>query len=82
LTLGRLRAGIRRVFRHTVRVARLVAGLALLAIGVLMAVPGVPGPGIPVIVAALGVLGGEFEWADRWNARLKDAIQRLRGDPR
>jgi len=67
------------VLRHTVRAARIVAGGLLLGTGALLAVPGVPGPGVLLVVAGLGVLGGEFEWAERWNSRLRDTVRRFWG---
>jgi hypothetical protein len=82
LTLRRPRAGIRGVLGHTVRAARVVAGGLLLAVGTVLAIPGVPGPGILLMVAGLGVLGGEFEWAERLNLRLRSSLHRLWGRSR
>lgn len=70
------------MLRNTLRVARVVAGLLLLAAGVVLAVPGVPGPGVLLVFAGLGVLGGEFEWAQRTNDRLRDGLHRLLGRSR
>lgn len=63
--------------RQTLRAGRVVGGLLLLAIGAVLALPGVPGPGVVLIVAGLGVLGSEFRWAYRWNLRLRDTAHRL-----
>jgi hypothetical protein len=55
------------------RVARRVAvgviGSTVVAIGVAMLV--LPGPGLVVIPAGLGILGLEFAFARRWLARLR-----------
>jgi hypothetical protein len=70
------------VLSHTVRAARVVGGGLLLAVGVVLAVPGVPGPGVLLVVAGLGVLGGEYEWAQRLNHRLRESLHRLWGRSR
>ena len=45
------------------RAAIVVGGFGLLAVGLALLV--LPGPGIPVLVAGLGLLSLEFEWARR-----------------
>jgi len=45
------------------RAAVVVGGFVLLAAGGLLMV--LPGPGIPLVVAGLGLLSLEFEWARR-----------------
>jgi uncharacterized protein (TIGR02611 family) len=57
---------------------KIVAGFALLPIGVLM-LP-LPGPGWLVIFLALAILAGEFVWARRLMDRLKEVAARF--DPR
>jgi Putative transmembrane protein (PGPGW) len=44
---------------------RAVAGFALLIAGLICAIPGVPGPGLPMIVVALLILSDHFTWAKR-----------------
>ena len=44
---------------------RLIAGFALLIIGGVLALPGVPGPGIPIILLGLLLLSDHFAWARR-----------------
>lgn len=45
------------------RAAIVVVGFGLLLVGLALLV--LPGPGIPVLVAGLGLLSLEFEWARR-----------------
>ena len=47
------------------RPLRILLGFALLIVGVLLSLPGVPGPGIVVIVFSLGILRQDFSWAKR-----------------
>jgi len=47
-----------------------VLGIVLVLVGVVLALPLVPGPGIPVIFVGLTVLSAEFVWA----RRLRDWI--------
>lgn len=70
------------MLRHTVRATRVVAGALLLAFGLVLALPGVPGPGILLVVVGLGFLGGEFDWAKRLNLRLRETAHRLWGTSR
>jgi uncharacterized protein (TIGR02611 family) len=72
----------RHLQRHlALRAAVVLGALALLAVGTLLLV--LPGPGIPLIVAALALLALEFVWAERLLAytlrkaeRAKQAIRR------
>jgi len=67
------------MLRHTIRASRIVLGLALVILGVVLALPGVPGPGLLVIFVGLTVLGGEFEWARRLRDRLQGVLRRASG---
>jgi hypothetical protein len=67
------------MLHHTIRVSRILAGGVLVLIGVVLALPGIPGPGLLVIFAGLGVLGGEFDWARRLRERMLDAFRRMTG---
>jgi len=67
------------MLRHTIRASRIVLGLALVILGVVLALPGVPGPGLLVIFVGLTVLGGEFEWARRLRDRLQGLLRRASG---
>lgn len=44
---------------------RIVSGLALLASGLICAIPGVPGPGGAMIIVALLILSDHFVWAKK-----------------
>jgi tellurite resistance protein TerC len=54
------------------RIAVLVVGLTILAIGVVMIVA--PGPAIILIPVGLAILGLEFAWARLWLRRLRRNI--------
>jgi uncharacterized protein (TIGR02611 family) len=56
-----------------VRIAKIVAGFALLVAGAAMVF--LPGPGWLTIAAGLAVLAGEFLWARRALDRMKDVAQ-------
>jgi uncharacterized protein (TIGR02611 family) len=69
--------------RHLVyRIAIVVLGFLIVAAGIVMSGPGVPGPGIAVILIGLGFLALEFDWAERlleraivWADRAKDRAE-------
>ena len=44
---------------------RIVTGFLLLIIGVILAFPGIPGPGIPIALLGLLILSDHFTWAKR-----------------
>ena len=48
------------------RSAVVVGGVVLVAAGIVMSGPGVPGPGIVTILIGLGLLALEFDRAERW----------------
>jgi uncharacterized protein (TIGR02611 family) len=69
--------------RHILhRIAIVLLGFLIVAVGVVMSGPGVPGPGIAVILIGLGFLALEFDWAERlleraiiWADRAKDRAE-------
>jgi hypothetical protein len=58
------------MLRHTIRASRVAVGLALIVVGMVLALPLVPGPGVLVMLVGLTVLSTEFEWARRLRDRL------------
>jgi uncharacterized protein (TIGR02611 family) len=69
--------------RHILhRIGIVILGLLIMLAGLVMSGPGVPGPGIAVIVIGLGFLALEFDWAERlleraiiWGDRVKDRAE-------
>ena len=49
----------------TFKYLRMFTGLAVLLVGLILALPMVPGPGIPVIILGLVLLSDHFTWAKR-----------------
>jgi uncharacterized protein (TIGR02611 family) len=70
--------------RHLLHRAAVVAlGFLIVAVGIVMSGPGVPGPGIAVILVGLGFLALEFDRAERlleraivWADRAAERAQR------
>lgn len=54
------------------RIAVLVLGTTVLAVGIVMTVT--PGPAIVVIPIGLAILGVEFAWARIWLRKLREGI--------
>jgi hypothetical protein len=67
------------MLQHTKRASRVLVGLGLVAAGVTLALPLVPGPGVFVILGGLSVLSTEFEWARRLRDRMRDGFRRATG---
>ena len=67
------------MIKHTVRIGRMVAGIVLLIVGAILALPMVPGPGIAVALLGLWLLGHEFEWARRLRDWARREFHRVTG---
>ena len=69
-----------RLTAHARKALTISAGCVLLVVGVALLV--LPGPGIPLILAGLALLGSHFAWARRLQNRVQDAggraFQRIR----
>jgi uncharacterized protein (TIGR02611 family) len=52
------------------RAATVVAGVLIVCIGIVLTLPGVPGPGIVTIAFGVGFLALEFDRAERWLERV------------
>jgi uncharacterized protein (TIGR02611 family) len=69
--------------RHMLhRIAIVVLGVLIVIGGIALSAPGVPGPGIAVIIVGLGFLALEFDWAERlleraiiWADRAKERAE-------
>lgn len=60
------------------RLLRIILGFTLLIAGAILSLPGVPGPGIVVIILALSILSRDFHWAERIRAYLHNKWHDLR----
>jgi len=65
------------VIEHGKKIVRIATGGTLLVVGVALSVPGIPGPGIAVVILGLSVLSTDFEFARRWMTRLKNGARRV-----
>src|SRR5207244_847756 len=81
LTLVRVRGYNRTppMIQHTLRASRVLVGVVLVLVGIVLALPLVPGPGLLFVFAGLTVLGGEFEWARRLSDRMRRTFHRATG---
>src|SRR5689334_16980524 len=65
------------MLQHTKRATRVAVGAVLVLIGIVLAVPFVPGPGLLLIFVGLGVVGREFEWARGLRERMHQQFRRV-----
>ena len=82
--LARLRERRERHARRGVayRVVFAATGFTVVAGGIVLSLPLVPGPGIPLIAAGLAMLALEFDWAERLLERIVLRAERLLPSPR
>jgi len=73
---GAALAGATSMVQYTIRMGRIVLGAVLLLIGLVLALPGVPGPGVVVIFLGLTLLSHEFHWARRLRDWMRAAYDR------
>jgi tellurite resistance protein TerC len=59
-------------FKQAKRLIIAVIGFTILLFGLLLVIPGIPGPGIVVIILGLAILGTEFVWAKKLLKRFKN----------
>jgi hypothetical protein len=57
---------------------KIVAGFGLLTVGGVLAIPGVPGPGLPIMLLGLLLLSERFAWARKGLAWGKERFARMR----
>ncbi len=66
----------------TLRIAKrwimIVFGFTLLLFGIVLSIPGVPGPGLVVVWAGLAILAVEFIWARKLLKKFQDQGAQLR----
>ena len=60
------------------KVVRIGAGFLLLLAGTVLALPAVPGPGIPIALLGLALLSRHFAWAERAIQWIRRKIARWR----
>jgi hypothetical protein len=76
IVIGLELAGLRRVLR-------MGFGFVLLAVGLFLSVPGVPGPGFVFLFLALAILSLDFKWArdltHKMNVAYHRAVNRMKG---
>lgn len=65
-------------FKQARRLIITVIGFTILLFGLLLAIPGIPGPGIVVIILGLAILGTEFVWARKLYKRFKDGADNIK----
>jgi hypothetical protein len=64
-------------FRKARRIARIVLGFTTLLFGLILSVPGIPGPGFLVIIGGLAILATEYVWARRYLNKVKEGGEKL-----
>ena len=67
-----------KTLKQAKRVISVLVGFTVLLFGVLLTIPGVPGPGFLVIIAGLAILGTEFIWARRLLEKFKDGANNIK----
>ena len=52
-------------------------GFTVVLLGLVLAIPGVPGPGFVFIIAGLAILATEYAWARRYLGHIKAGGEKL-----
>jgi hypothetical protein len=64
------------VVHYSKKVLRIVGGFLVIVIGIGLSLPGIPGPGIAVVVLGLSILSTDFVFARRAMDWLKGLARR------
>jgi hypothetical protein len=75
---GNLEFMVIKTLKIAKRLIIVVFGFTLLIIGIFLAIPGVPGPGIFVVWGGLAILAAEFLWARKLLKKIQTHGVRLR----
>jgi len=71
------------VVHHAKRTMRITAGIVIVIVGLILSIPGVPGPGLLMVFAGLSILAIDFVWAHRLKKKLQDqagkVVNKVRG---
>jgi uncharacterized protein (TIGR02611 family) len=59
------------------RWVRIIMGFTVILIGLVLAIPGIPGPGALIIFGGLAVLATEYAWARRYLQKFKKGGEKL-----
>jgi tellurite resistance protein TerC len=77
---------MRWLIHHGKRMIRIVGGIVVLLVGIVLAIPGVPGPGLILVFVGLSILAIDFVWAHRLKTKLHDQagklFRKVRGQPK
>ena len=65
------------LIHHGKRVLRISGGILLIIAGLVLMIPGVPGPGFVVVFAGISILAVDFVWAHRLKTKLKDGAGKV-----
>ena len=60
------------------RIVKAILGFLLIVVGLVLAIPGVPGPGLALVAVGLLLLSEQFPWAHRILEWAKRKWNRLR----
>ena len=65
------------LIHYTKRVLRITGGILLLVAGLILMIPGIPGPGFLLILLGLSILAVDYVWAHRLNTYLKSKAEKV-----
>lgn len=73
---------MKHIWHATRKTTIFVVGMSVAIAGLLLSFPGIPGPGIVLILVGLAILATEFMWAQRWKEKLesfaKQSVKKMR----
>ena len=52
-------------------------GFTVLLFGLILTIPGVPGPGLAIVILGLAVLATEYAWARRYLQKFKEGGEKI-----
>ncbi len=68
---------MKHIARATKKTLIFIIGVAVFVAGLLLSFPGIPGPGIVLMIAGLAILATEFAWAHHWKQKLETSAKNI-----
>jgi tellurite resistance protein TerC len=65
-------------YRFALRVVRTVMGFTVILVGLVLTIPGIPGPGLLIVIGGLAILATEYMWARRYLNKVKEGGEKLK----
>ncbi|HSH31926.1 MAG TPA: PGPGW domain-containing protein [Candidatus Saccharimonadales bacterium] len=65
------------VLRLTRKILATIVGFGILSLGIVLSLPGIPGPGLLISILGLAILSTEYTWARNYLDKSKTQLKKF-----